>query len=52
MMAYRSDAQVYTSSGILRDDAYGGKTRRLFKKLPGVGAATAKQWFDMGFRSV
>ena len=32
------------------EGAVGSATRRLFKKLPGVGARTAKLWWDLGFR--
>ena len=32
------------------EGAVGSATRRLFKKLPGAGARTAKLWWDLGFR--
>ena len=32
------------------EGAVGSSTRRLFKKLPGAGARTAKLWWDLGFR--
>lgn len=41
---------VKDSSGRLRTDTGGGGTRRLFMQLPGVGASTAKTWFDLGYR--
>lgn len=34
------------------EGAVGSATRRLFKKLPGVGARTAKLWWDQGLRYV
>lgn len=30
--------------------AVGSAVRRHFKKLPGVGAQTARRWYEMGFR--
>ena len=41
---------VKDSSGRVRSDTGGGATRRLFMQLPGVGARTAKTWFDLGYR--
>ena len=38
------------SSGKPRPDTAGGATRKLFMQLPGVGAKTAKIWFDLGYR--
>ena len=32
------------------EGAVGSATRRLFKKLPGVGSRTAKLWWELGFR--
>lgn len=43
---------VCDSSGKPRADTGGGATRRLFMQLPGVGAKTAKIWYDLGFRCV
>ena len=53
----RADAQVCSSvqkSGqrLPYENAVGSSTRRLFKKLPGAGARTAKLWWDLGFRWV
>lgn len=35
-----------------RPDTGGGATKKLFMQLPGVGAKTAKTWFDLGYRHV
>ncbi len=43
---------VCDSSGKPRADTGGGATRRLFMQLPGVGAKTAKIWYDLGYRCV
>lgn len=32
------------------ENAVGSATRRMFKKLPGAGARTARLWWDLGFR--
>ncbi|CAK0786589.1 hypothetical protein CVIRNUC_009803 [Coccomyxa viridis] len=53
---HRADEQVYSSrqkSGQREpyEGAVGSATRRLFKKLPGVGARTAKLWWDLGLRT-
>ena len=48
----RSDQVVNDSSGMPRPDTGGGATRKLFMQLPGVGAKTAKIWFDLGYRYV
>lgn len=49
-VACRSDQIVNDSSGAPRTDTGGGATKKLFMQLPGVGAKTAKIWFDLGFR--
>ncbi|KAL3160377.1 hypothetical protein ABBQ32_010704 [Trebouxia sp. C0010 RCD-2024] len=49
--AHRSDQVVNDSSGTPRPDTGGGATKKLFMQLPGVGAKTAKIWFDLGYRS-
>ena len=48
----RANEVVCDSSGKPRADTGGGATRRLFMQLPGVGAKTAKIWYDLGFRCV
>lgn len=48
----RSDQIVNDSSGTPRTDTGGGATKKLFMQLPGVGAKTAKTWFDLGYRCV
>ncbi|KAK9805653.1 hypothetical protein WJX72_010236 [[Myrmecia] bisecta] len=48
---YRADLAVSTSSGELRPETVGGATRRMFKKLPGVGSHAAYRWYKMGLRS-
>ena len=55
ILSCRSDTQVYSSvqkSGqrLPYEHAVGSATRRMFKKLPGAGARTAKLWWDLGFR--
>ena len=46
----RANEVVCDSSGRPRADTGGGATRRLFMQLPGVGAKTAKMWYDLGYR--
>jgi len=48
--AARANEVVCDSSGKPRSDTGGGATRRLFMQLPGVGAKTAKIWYDLGYR--
>lgn len=48
----RANAQVYSSINEPYEGAKGSMIRRMFKRLPGVGAATAKLWYNMGFRRV
>lgn len=55
LLCCRSNAQVYSSQGPdgkRREypGAVGSAVRRHFKKLPGVGAQTARRWYEMGFR--
>ena len=45
----RANAQVFSSTGQPYPGAEGSVVRRQFKKLPGVGAATAQRWWKMGF---
>ncbi|KAA6429749.1 MAG: DNA-directed DNA RNA polymerase mu [Trebouxia sp. A1-2] len=49
--AHRANEVVCDSSGKPRADTGGGATRRLFMQLPGVGAKTAKIWYDLGYRT-
>lgn len=51
-MVRRANAQVYSSINEPYEGARGSVIRRMFKRLPGVGAATAKLWYNMGFRRV
>ena len=37
------------SKGTARPGSEGGAVKRAFVKLPEVGAATAKRWFDAGW---
>ena len=46
----RANEIVYDSSGKPRPDTGGGASRKLFMQLPGVGAKTAKIWYDLGYR--
>ncbi len=51
----RAGVQVYSSPDAngqrkMYEHAVGSVARRQFKKLPGVGSATAKRWFDLGLR--
>jgi hypothetical protein len=48
----RANEVVCDSSGKPRADTGGGATQRLFMQLPGVGAKTAKIWYDLGYRWV
>ncbi|KAG2500066.1 hypothetical protein HYH03_002343 [Edaphochlamys debaryana] len=50
--AFRSDRAVPDGTGALRRDTAGAATRRALMKLPGVGPSTAKEWYDMGLRSL
>ncbi|BDA49904.1 probable DNA polymerase lambda at C-terminar half [Coccomyxa sp. Obi] len=55
---HRAGEQVYSSpdpqTGQRRKyaGAIGSPSRRLFKKLPGVGSSTAKKWYDLGLRTL
>ncbi len=46
----RANEVVCDSSGKPRADTGGGASRRVFMQLPGVGAKTAKIWYDLGYR--
>ena len=46
----RANGQVYSSINEPYEGAKGSMIRRMFKRLPGVGAATARLWYNMGFR--
>ena len=46
----RANDAVHRSDGRVRPEAYGGRARYAFARLPGVGAATAKRWYDLGYR--
>ncbi|KAK9827505.1 hypothetical protein WJX74_006340 [Apatococcus lobatus] len=48
---HRANDAVHRSDGRVRPEAYGGRARYGFARLPGVGAATAKRWYDLEFRS-
>lgn len=48
---YRANAEVQTSEGRKRLDSVGGASKRAFVKLPEVGHAGAKRWFNAGYRS-
>ncbi|KAL4858948.1 DNA-directed DNA/RNA polymerase mu [Chlorella vulgaris] len=48
---FRQDQPVCHSNGELRPDSAGAATRRKFVKLLGVGAGTARKWWDLGMRS-
>ncbi|MEW5314485.1 MAG: hypothetical protein WDW38_005981 [Sanguina aurantia] len=49
---FREDCAVTDSKGLLRMGTQGASTRRQFKRLPGVGHATARQWYDAGCHSL
>ena len=46
----RANTAVQDSRGVFREEAVGGRSKALFKKLPGVGAGMAKRWYDLGCR--
>ena len=46
----RHDEPVTTSSGEVRAGTDGGRTRAMFKKLPGVGNRMALHWWQKGLR--
>lgn len=48
--ARRANAQVHDSHGNAREGAVGSRSRREFKRLPGVGARTARTWWNLGLR--
>jgi hypothetical protein len=46
----RHDEPVTTSGGEVRAGTDGGRTRAMFKKLPGVGNRMALHWWQKGLR--
>ncbi|PRW44242.1 DNA polymerase lambda [Chlorella sorokiniana] len=49
---FRADVAVTDSRGRRRGDTVGAATRASFHALPAVGQKTAKQWWDLGCRSL
>lgn len=48
---FRRNEVVRDSKRALRPDSAGAAARRLFTKLPGVGAKAARTWWDLGLRT-
>lgn len=48
--ARRANEQVHDSRGDAREGAVGSRSRRQFKRLPCVGAKTARTWWRLGLR--
>lgn len=49
-LAPRRNEPVYDSKGFLRLDSAGAAVRRQFCRLNGVGAKTARAWWEAGCR--